>query len=95
MTLPTLQSCRFFLLASCLTLSRITATMVHAEDKPAPVKVPAALADTPADMKAYTEPLAHTSFKIDMVPIAGGKFLMGSPEAEANRRDDEGPQHEV
>ena len=69
--------------------------MVHAEDKPAPVKVPAALADTPADMKAYTEPLAHTSFKIDMVPIAGGKFLMGSPEAEANRRDDEGPQHEV
>ncbi len=95
MTLPTSQSFRFFLFASCLTLFTIAPCAVQAEDKPAPVKVPEALADTPADMKGYTEPLAHTAFKIDLVPIAGGKFLMGSPEGEANRRDDEGPQHEV
>ncbi len=60
-----------------------------------PVKVPAAIAATPEEMKPYTEPLAHTTFKLEMIPIPGGKFLMGSPASEANRRDDEGPQHEV
>lgn len=63
--------------------------------KPAPVKVPEAMAATPADMKSYAEPLQHTSFKVEMVPIPGGKFVMGSPETEANRNEDEGPQHEV
>ncbi|MEA1952623.1 MAG: formylglycine-generating enzyme family protein, partial [Planctomycetota bacterium] len=31
----------------------------------------------------------------DMVPIRGGKFLMGSPDSEEDRKKDEGPQHEV
>jgi formylglycine-generating enzyme required for sulfatase activity len=30
-----------------------------------------------------------------MVPIPGGKFVMGSPDGEASRKEDEGPQHEV
>ena len=30
-----------------------------------------------------------------MLPIPGGKFTLGSPEAEADRKDDEGPQVEV
>jgi formylglycine-generating enzyme required for sulfatase activity len=30
-----------------------------------------------------------------MVALEGGTFLMGSPEGEAGRSDDEGPQHEV
>jgi formylglycine-generating enzyme required for sulfatase activity len=30
-----------------------------------------------------------------MAPIQGGKFLMGSPESEAKRKADEGPQREV
>ena len=30
-----------------------------------------------------------------MVPIPGGKFLMGSPEDEEDRREDEGPQVEI
>lgn len=30
-----------------------------------------------------------------MVPIKGGEFRMGSPETEAGRRADEGPQHKV
>ncbi len=33
--------------------------------------------------------------RLEMVEIPGGKFMMGSPESEAERRDDEGPQHEV
>lgn len=30
-----------------------------------------------------------------MVPIKGGEFMMGSPETEADRHADEGPQHKV
>ncbi len=48
-----------------------------------------------AEMQPYTQPLAHTDTVIEMVPIPGGTFLMGSPESEAGRSDDEGPQHEV
>ena len=32
---------------------------------------------------------------IEMVAIPGGTFLMGSPDDEPERADDEGPQHEV
>ncbi|MUG95970.1 SUMF1/EgtB/PvdO family nonheme iron enzyme [Scytonema sp. UIC 10036] len=32
---------------------------------------------------------------LDMVYIPGGRFLMGSPETEEGRDEDEGPQHEV
>jgi formylglycine-generating enzyme required for sulfatase activity len=32
---------------------------------------------------------------LEMVKIPGGRFLMGSPETEAKRDDDEGPQHYV
>ena len=46
-------------------------------------------------MKPYTEPISGTPAKFDMLPIRGGKFLMGSPAGEAGRKDDEGPQHEV
>ncbi len=54
-----------------------------------------AVAATESDMKAYAEPLTHTHLTIEMLPIRGGKFLMGSPESEASRLEDEGPQHEV
>jgi len=32
---------------------------------------------------------------VELVLVAGGRFLMGSPEGEERRYDDEGPQHEV
>lgn len=34
-------------------------------------------------------------FAPEMVVIPGGTFVMGSPEGEPGRRDNEGPQHEV
>ncbi|MBN2474091.1 MAG: formylglycine-generating enzyme family protein [Pirellulales bacterium] len=46
-------------------------------------------------MKNYTEVIPDADTTFDMVPIAGGKFMMGSPDSEADRKDDEGPQHEV
>ena len=52
-------------------------------------------ASTEADMKPYTDELANTQIKFEMVPIKGGKFTMGSPDDEAGRNEDEGPQHEV
>ena len=46
-------------------------------------------------MKPYTETIPGTDLTFDMVPIPGGKFVMGSPPDEANAADDEGPQHPV
>jgi formylglycine-generating enzyme required for sulfatase activity len=42
----------------------------------------------------YVEPLGG-NLQLEMVSIPAGRFLMGSPEDEPERRDDEGPQHEV
>jgi len=42
----------------------------------------------------YVEPLPE-GVLLEMVEIPSGKFLMGSPESEADRASGEGPQHEV
>jgi formylglycine-generating enzyme required for sulfatase activity len=42
----------------------------------------------------FTEDLGD-GVKLDMVEIPGGSFLMGSPDTEEKRYDDEGPQHRV
>ena len=60
-----------------------------------PLEVADAVASAPSEMKPYTEPIEHTEFGIEMLPIAGGEFLMGSPDSEEDRGDDEGPQHSV
>jgi formylglycine-generating enzyme required for sulfatase activity len=54
-----------------------------------------ATASSEAEMKPYSEQIEHTELEIDMVPIPGGTFTMGSPESEEDRNDDEGPQHQV
>jgi len=53
----------------------------------------------PADASAmapYTvaPPLAGGA-SLELVPIPGGSFTLGSPESEENRSDDEGPQRKV
>ena len=62
---------------------------------PAPLPIQDADGKTPAEMKPYTELIEHTDEKIEMLPIQGGKFLLGSPSSEKGRNEDEGPQHEV
>ena len=60
-----------------------------------PLEVPNSGAASVEEMKPYAEPLEHTDLVIDMVPIRGGRFRMGTPESDSERGDDEGPQQEV
>ena len=62
---------------------------------PAVLPVASSTAATEAEMQPYTEVIEHSEGKIEMLPIAGGKFEMGSPASEAGRSEDEGPQHLV
>ncbi len=43
----------------------------------------------------YSVTIPGTEVTFEMVPVPGGKFLMGSPKDEADRSEDEGPQVEV
>ena len=62
---------------------------------PAPLDLPASVASSEAEMKLYTETIGSSDVTFQMVPIPGGTFWRGSPDDEADRRDDEGPRHEV
>lgn len=46
-------------------------------------------------MVPYMAKIPGTDVEFEMVPIPGGTFKMGSPEGEADRRTDEGPQIEI
>jgi formylglycine-generating enzyme required for sulfatase activity len=69
--------------------------LISLGEHPAPLAIVDSKAAIEAEMKPYTELIEHSSAKIEMLPIPGGTFVMGSPEAEADRLEDEGPLHEV
>lgn len=48
-----------------------------------------------SEMKKYSETIPGSQVAFDMLPIPGGTFMMGSPESEAKRGKDEGPQRKV
>ena len=48
-----------------------------------------------SQMRPYRTTIPGMSVSFDMVPIPGGEFLMGSPESEPGRSNDEGPRHKV
>jgi formylglycine-generating enzyme required for sulfatase activity len=76
--------------------SLCVAQVAYSADKPkSPADVKDAAATNQAEMKPYTDVIANGDVTFDMVPIPGGKFLMGSPDSESGRKDDEGPQHEI
>jgi len=62
---------------------------------PEPIPNEDAVAETADQMKPYTEKIPDTDATVEMVPIPGGEFLMGSPETEADRGPGEGPQVKV
>ncbi len=85
-------------LALSLSLVIVTSKFAGAQTAaPAAPAAPVALKPvaTPADFKGYTESIAGTEMKFDLVPIPGGEFEMGSPATEEKRGDDEGPVHKV
>lgn len=77
------------LAVACLVSSRCLS------DEPSrpTLTVPDATAKSEKEMKKYVELIEHTDGKIDMLPIPGGEFMMGSPESEAGRKEHEGPVH--
>ena len=56
---------------------------------------PEAEAKTEAQMRPYKQAIPGADVAFEMVPIKGGEFVMGSPESEPGRNEDEGPQHKV
>ena len=46
-------------------------------------------------MVPYTQTIPGSEITFEMVPIPGGVFTMGSPDSEAKRSSNEGPQFQV
>lgn len=59
------------------------------------VAEPTATKSSPVEMKPYVETIPESDVTFKMVPIPGGKFIMGSPDSEPGRGEHEGPQIEV
>ena len=47
------------------------------------------------DFNYYNQLILDKNYNLEMVPIQGGEFLMGSPLSEKNRLADEGPERSV
>ena len=68
--------------------------------QPPAVDVPAAVAATEADMQPYRERIVGVSadgaeMQLDMAPVPGGEFLLGSPDSEPGRGELESPGRRV
>jgi formylglycine-generating enzyme required for sulfatase activity len=81
-------------LGASMILGQIVWPQTWAEEPPV-VEVADADAKSEGEMKPYKEVIQDSDVKIEMLPIKGGKYLMGSGETEAGRVADEGPQREV
>jgi len=86
------RQARFATLAASLSL--VASFASAADSKPVAADATVGV-KKPEEMKPYKEIILDSDAEFEMVPIPGGKFKMGSPETEAKRNDDEGPQHEV
>lgn len=89
----------FPILALSLPLA-IAAELPHPEFLSTTKAIHEKIAKTPdgdaASMKPYTEKAALAADAVyDMIPIQGGEFTIGSPAAEAGRKEDEGPQRKL
>lgn len=80
------MSVRFFLLFAFIVFPRASSLGSDAPD---------AAAESEAKMKPYSQPISGTEVEIELVPIPGGSFTMGSPDTEVGRTDGEGPPHVV
>lgn len=96
------SSSRLILAALCCAVAAARAAAQETALYPEPpAGAPPALAVDDAEaadaasMKPYLERVPGSAVSFRMVPIPGGRFLMGSPGGEPGRGKEEGPQHEV
>lgn len=83
----------------------VAANFASAKDPTSALDRPGIVAEAPAGVRTvkvdggymvpYTVKIPGTDATFEMIPIPGGEFLMGSPEGEAERGEDEGPQVRV
>ncbi len=89
---------RFFFTVSYVFLGAVHS--VYAADQPGlateePGETVQSVAIDQGVMVPYVFVIPGTSVASEMVPVPGGEFLLGSPETEADRNEDEGPQVRV
>ncbi len=91
-----MRRARLVVASSCCGLALTAGLMAQAAAVPkTPAEVRNATAKNQAEMRPYADVIANGEVTFELVPIPGGRFLMGSPDSEEGRKDDEGPQHEV
>ena len=82
------------LAAPLVSLSLVSAGFLNGASC-AKAQAPASADASSQKMEAFEQKIPGTDAKFKMVPIPGGTFTMGSPDSEKDRKDDEGPPHEV
>jgi formylglycine-generating enzyme required for sulfatase activity len=93
---------KYFCSAGLLMAALCTTAFAKPPEKPATRGI---VDKPPADGRAvpieggfmvpYTEKIPGTEISFEMIPVPGGEFLMGSPDSEAERAEDEGPRVRV
>lgn len=83
-----------FLTVQFLVVLVLMPSAAESVEKAPPLEIKDASATTEAEMRPYKEVIEQSEATIEMLPIPGGKFKMGSPESEANRNENE-TLHEV
>ena len=72
-----------------------TAQPAAMEVQQEPGAVASTAMNTPVTLETYTETIPGTEVSFTMAKVPGGTFMMGSPDGEAGRDADEGPQRTV
>ena len=85
--------CAFCLAGSNRLVSAAELAPGLAKEKPA--EGPSIKVDKNLYMVPYDFRVPGTEQVVEMIPVPGGEFMIGSPETEADRQEDEGPQVRV
>ncbi|GAA5118901.1 formylglycine-generating enzyme family protein [Luteolibacter yonseiensis] len=95
-----MKSAAIVSLAGCLIAPHLLAELPNPQLLPTTRAISEIIAKTPdpeaSAMKSYVEKVKLAGdANLDLIAIQGGEFSLGSPETEAGRKPDEGPQRKV
>ena len=89
----------FFCTCAAMGILQCCKTNQAVTDKASPEKTsreePVATNADGTSSATYTQEIPETEISFDMVLLPAGSFTMGSPDSEAERKTDEGPQKDV